>query len=211
MPKVRVHALTVSADGFVAGPDQDLEHPTGRGAEGIHDWIFETASGRAMIGMEGGSTGDANDIFAAGFDGIGATVMGRNTFGPVRGPWGAEAWDGWWGEEPPFGHEVFVLTHHAREDLQLSDTTFHFVTEGAWAALNLAKASAGGLDVRVTGGAQTLSTYLREGLVDELHLVRLPLELGAGASLDEASWADRYEVVERSPLGFGYHEHLELR
>src|SRR6266540_1088125 len=157
MPKLRVHAMAMSLDGYVAGPDQDLEHPLGVGGPRLHEWVFETRTGRAMIGEEGGATGVDDDAVAAGFDGIGATVMGRNMFGPVRGEWGPGAWGddwhGWWGDDPVYHHPVFVLTHHARPSIEMQGgTTFHFVDASAADALATSRKAANGQDVRIGGG-----------------------------------------------------------
>ena len=180
MAKLRVHNLAMSLDGYVAGPDQSLEAPMGVGARGLHEWVFATRFGRAMFGGEGGATGVDNDMLEAGVEGIGATVMGRNMFGPVRGPWPDASWQGWWGDEPPFHTDVFVLTHHARDSFSLSDTTFHFVTEGVEVALERAFAAAGGKDVRLGGGAQVVRECLAKDLVDFLHIAVGPVLLGGG-------------------------------
>jgi dihydrofolate reductase len=182
--KLRVHNLSVSLDGFAAGPDQDLEHPGGVGGERLHEWAFATRSFQEQHQGSGGETGLDDDFIAAGTAGIGATIMGRNMFGPVRGPWGDDSWRGWWGEEPPFHHDVFVLTHHPRDPLAMQGgTTFHFVTDGIEAALERAVTAAGGADVRLGGGASTIQQYLRAGLVDELHLAIAPVLLGSGERL----------------------------
>ena len=184
MSKLRVQSFAVSLDGFSAGPGQDLEHPLGiRGPE-LMDWFFHTRVWQAMHGGEGGETGVDNTITEQGFANVGAWILGRNMFGPVRGPWPDESWRGWWGEEPPYHVPTFVLTHHARPPLIMAGgTTFHFVTEGIHAALAQAKAAAGGRDVRVGGGASTVRQYVREGLVDELHLAVQPILLGTGEPL----------------------------
>ena len=187
MARVRVHCYSMSRDGFVAGPNQSLLNPIGEGADEIHGWIFETAGGQRLIGGDpaDGSTGVDDDLFAAGFDGIGATIMGRNMFGPIRGPWLEPQWTGWWGDEPPFHHEVFVLTHWPRPDEVLEGgTTFHFVTGGVHEALERATEAAGDLDIRLGGGARTIRQFLAEGLIDEFHLVRVPVDLGAGERID---------------------------
>jgi dihydrofolate reductase len=184
MTQVVVRNFVVSLDGFGAGPDQNLEHPIGVGGERLHAWIFETRFGRQMIGAEGGSTGVDNDILASGDRGVGATIMGRNMFGPVRGPWPDESWRGWWGEEPPYHHPVFVLTRHPREPLEMQGgTTFFFVSDGIRSALEQARAAAGEGDVRIGGGVSTIQQYLREGLIDELHLAIVPILLGQGERL----------------------------
>ena len=199
MPKLRVHAMSMSLDGYVAGPDQGLEHPLGVGGPRLHDWIFETRTGREMIGEPGGATGFDNDAVAAGFTGIGATVMGRNMFGPVRGEWGSEDWKGWWGDNPVYHHPVFVLTHHPRPPVEMAGgTTFHFVTDGIEDALARAFAAADGADVRLGGGAATVREYLRAGLVDDLHVAIAPVLLGGGERLfdGDAGVAEGYECVE---------------
>ena len=184
MSKLRVHAFSVSADGFGAGPAQDLQHPLGAGGGALHEWVFATRTFREMIGKEGGATGVDDDFFARGFAGIGASILGRNMFGPVRGPWPDEAWKGWWGETPPFHTPVFVLTHHARAPItMLGGTVFHFVTGGAHEALARAREAAGDLDVRVGGGAATLRQYLEARLIDEVHVAVTPVILGAGEPL----------------------------
>lgn len=189
MPRVRVHCFSLSADGFGAGPDQSLEAPLGVGGMALHEWVFGTRTFKAMHGQAGDGGHDAelgiHDGFAArGFEGIGAWILGRNMFGPVRGPWRDDGWRGWWGDEPPYHCPVFVLTHHAREPLEMrGGTTFHFVTGGIHAALAAARAAAGDRDVRIGGGVDTLRRYLRERLVDELHLAIAPVLLGRGEHL----------------------------
>ena len=188
MPALRVHAMSMSLDGYVAGPDQSLEHPLGVGGPRLHEWIFETRTGREMIGEPGGTTGVDDAAVAAGFEGIGATVMGRNMFGPVRGSWGSgpggDDWHGWWGEDPVYHHPVFVLTHHARPPIEmLGGTTFHFVTDGIESALERAFAAADGDDVRLGGGASTVQEYLHARLVDEMHVAIAPVLLGGGERL----------------------------
>jgi dihydrofolate reductase len=199
MPKLRVHAMSMSLDGYVAGTDQGLEHPLGVGGPRLHDWIFETRTGREMIGEPDGDTGVDDDLVAAGFTGIGATVMGRNMFGPVRGGWGSENWTGWWGDDPPYHHPVFVLTHHARPPVEMAGgTTFHFVTDGIDSALAQAFAAADGADVRLGGGAATVREYLRARLIDDLHVAVVPVLLGGGERIfdGDAAVADGYECVE---------------
>jgi dihydrofolate reductase len=184
MPKLRVHAYSVSIDGFAAGPLQNLENPLGVGGEQLHEWVFGTATFQRIHGNGEGSTG-VDDTFAArGFEGIGAWILGRNMFGPVRGPWPDESWRGWWGESPPYHVPVYVLTHHARAPLAMDGgTTFHFVTGGIHEALERAKESAGALDVRLGGGVATVRQYLQEKLIDELHLAIAPVLLGSGEAL----------------------------
>jgi dihydrofolate reductase len=182
--KLKVQSFAVSLDGYSAGPNQDLQNPLGvRGLE-LMEWFFQTRAWRKMHGQEGGETGVDNEMAGLGFDGFGAWILGRNMFGPVRGPWPDESWKGWWGEEPPYHTPVFVLTHHPRPPLEMAGgTVFHFVTSGIHAALEQARAAAGGQDVRLGGGVATIRQYLRAGLIDELHLVMRPVLLGAGEHL----------------------------
>jgi dihydrofolate reductase len=184
MPKLRVHNLAISVDGYAAGPDQDIDNPLGLGGQDLHKWIFATRTGRRMLTMDGGDEG-VDDKFAAEADmGIGATVMGRNMFGPIRGSWKDEEWAGWWGDDPPFHHPVFVLTHHSRASIAMQGgTTFHFVTDGIQVALGRALEAANGSDVRLGGGAATIQQYLRAGLIDEMHVAIVPVLLGSGERL----------------------------
>ena len=184
MPKLRVNCFGTSIDGYGAGPRQDLENPLGvRGPE-LMAWFTRTRVWTSMQGQGGGETGVDNQVAEAGFVGIGAWILGRNMFGPVRGPWPDDAWKGWWGDEPPYHTPVFVLTHHARRTLTMAGgTEFHFVTSGPEAALAQARAAAGELDVRLGGGVATIRQYLRAGLIDELHLAMSPVVLGAGEHL----------------------------
>ena len=184
MSKLRVSSFGVSLDGFGAGPDQDLEHPLGvRGPE-LMEWFMETRFWRQMHGLEGGETGVDNRMAERGFANLGAWILGRNMFGPVRGPWPDESWKGWWGEEPPYHVPVFVLTHYPRASFEMKGgTVFHFVTEGIQVALERAKAAAGGRDVRLGGGVSTIRQYLQAGLVDELTLGIRPVLLGKGEHL----------------------------
>ena len=184
MARLRVNSFAISADGFGAGPGQSLENPLGRGGMALHEWAIATRSFRAMHGAAGGETGPDDDIVASSMQGLGAWVMGRNMFGPVRGPWPDESWRGWWGEEPPYHCPVFVLTHHARSSLTMKGgTVFHFVTEGLQAALSRAREAAGEKDVRLGGGVATLRAALAERLVDEMHLAIAPVLLGSGEHL----------------------------
>jgi dihydrofolate reductase len=186
MSRLRVQIFAMSIDGYSAGPDQSLENPLGVGGVGLMEWFFHTRCWRKMHGDEGGETGVDNRIAEESFEGIGAFILGRNMFGPVRGPWPDESWRGWWGEEPPYHAPVFVLTHHARPSIEMAGgTVFHFVTEGIEAALARATAAAGGRDVRVGGGVATVRQYLRARLVDDLHLAVRPVLLGAGENLME--------------------------
>jgi len=184
MSKLRVHMFTVSLDGFGAGPDQSLEHPLGVGAEAMHGWAVKTRSFKTLFGRDGGETGVDDDAVARGVENIGAWILGRNMFGPIRGEWRDSDWKGWWGEEPPYHSDVFVLTHHARAPISMKGgTTFHFVTDGIHAALERARASAGARDVRLGGGVQTIRQYLQARLVDELNYAIAPVLLGRGEHL----------------------------
>lgn len=184
MTRLRVHCYSVSLDGYGAGPAQSLEQPLGVGGMALHDWAFATRTFRRMFGQDGGSTGVDDDFAVRGFEGIGAWILGRNMFGPIRGPWPDDTWQGWWGDEPPYHVPVFVLTHHARPSIEMKGgTVFHFVTDGMEAALARARQAAGGRDVRLGGGAATIRQYLQAGLVDELHVAIAPVLLGAGESL----------------------------
>jgi len=179
-----VRCFALSTDGYGAGPSQDLQNPLGvRGPE-LMEWLFQARVWRTMHGEPGGDTGVDNEMAEHAFDGIGAWILGRNMFGPVRGPWPDESWKGWWGDEPPYHTPVFVLTHHPRKPLKMAGgTEFHFVTEGIHAALEQATAAAGGRDVRLGGGVATIRQYLRAALIDELHLAVRPVVLGAGEPL----------------------------
>jgi dihydrofolate reductase len=204
MAKLRVHNIAVSLDGYAAGPDQGIDDPLGVGGTRLHEWVFASDYGKRFGGGDAG-TAPAGEpslddrVLARGDENIGATIMGRNMFGPVRGSWGDEHWRGWWGPEPPYHHEVFVLTHHAHEPIPMAGgTTFHFVTEGPEAALEQAFAAAGGADVRIGGGPATIQQYMRAGLVDEINVAVVPILLGAGerlfANLDGV--VDLYECAE---------------
>lgn len=184
MSKVRVNAFSISIDGYGAGPDQDLENPLGKGGGALHEWILGTETFQKMSGAAGGRRGADDDFAARSFERVGAWILGRNMFGPVRGAWPDESWQGWWGEEPPYHVPVFVLTHHARRSFTLAGgTTFHFVTDGIHAALGRAKEAAQGRDVRIGGGVATIRQYLTAGLIDELHLAIAPVLLGRGEHL----------------------------
>jgi dihydrofolate reductase len=205
MTELRVHNFSMSLDGYIAGPDQGVDHPLGVGGEQLHEWIFGLPEQRTPVDER---------MQAYGTDGIGATIMGRNMFGPVRGDWGAEEWTGWWGEDPPFHHDVFVLTHHARDPVTMAGgTTFHFVTDGIEAALERARDAAGTAHVRLGGGAATVRQYLRAGLVDELHLVVVPVLLGGGERLFEDLGAalDGWRCVEFAPSKAVAHVRLRRR
>jgi dihydrofolate reductase len=184
MGKLAVRCFSVSLDGFGAGPNQDLENPLGIGGMALHDWVFATRTFQKVHGDGGGEAGIDDDFAARGFAGIGAWILGRNMFGPIRGPWPDEAWKGWWGDDPPYHTPVFVLTHHARPSLTMEGgTTFHFVTGGIGEALARAREAAKDQDVRLGGGVATIRQYLEAGLVDEMHLAIAPVLLGTGESL----------------------------
>ena len=200
--KLRVNAFTVSADGFGAGPDQGRDQPLGRGGEQLHQWFLPTRTfQRNVLRRDGGTTGIDNDFAARSFENLGAWIMGRNMFGPVRGPWPDYEWKGWWGANPPYHVPVFVLTHHPRPPLEMEGgTVFHFVTEGIEAALDQARAAARGKDVRIGGGAATIRQYLQAGLLDEMHLAISPILLGQGEPL--------LEGIDLPALGYRVKEHV---
>ena len=201
MSKIRVAAFGVSLDGYGAGPDQSLDHPMGRGGMALHQWVLPTRTFHAMQGKDGGTTGLDEAFARRGFENVGAWILGRNMFGPVRGPWPDESWTGWWGEEPPYHCPVFVLTHHARAPLEMKGgTVFHFVTDGADAALDRAREAASGKDVRIGGGAATVRQYLEAGLIDELHLAIAPMLLGGGENL--------FAGLDLPALGYQVTEHV---
>jgi dihydrofolate reductase len=181
MARFRVNAFGISTDGFGAGAEQSLDNPMGVGGLAMHGWAFETKTFRAMHGAEGGSTGIDEEFAARSFENVGAWILGRNMFGPIRGSWGDESWKGWWGDTPPYHVPVFVLTHYPRPPLEMKGgTTFYFVTEGIEEAAKQADAAAGSADVRIGGGVSTVQQYLRAGVIDEMHLVVSPVLLGAG-------------------------------
>jgi dihydrofolate reductase len=182
--RLLVRTFSISIDGYGAGPGQDLENPLGIGGPEMVDWFFHTRTFQQMHGGGDGETGIDDDFSVRGFENIGAWILGRNMFGPVRGPWPDESWKGWWGEEPPYHTPVFVLTHHPREPLAMKGgTEFRFITDGIESALEQAKAAAGDKDIRLGGGISTIRQYLRAGLIDELHLVISPVLLGSGEHL----------------------------
>ena len=185
MSKLRVHSFSVSLDGYGAGPDQTRGEPLGRGGDALHDWLVSTRTFQQMQrSPQPGTTGLDDDFAALGFENLGAWIMGRNMFGPVRGPWQDESWRGWWGENPPYHVPVFVLTHHPRPPVEMQGgTVFHFVTDGIEAALARAREAAGRRDIRVGGGASTIRQYLNARLIDEMHYAVAPVLLGGGESL----------------------------
>jgi dihydrofolate reductase len=199
--KLRVQSFALSLDGYSAGPNQDLENPLGVNGPELMDWVFHTRMWRKMHGLPDGETGTDNQMAELGFDGIGAWILGRNMFGPVRGPWPDESWKGWWGDEPPYHTPVFVLTHHPRRSLAMAGgTEFRFVTDGIHAALEQATAAAGGRDVRVGGGVATIRQFLRAGLIDELHLAVRPVLLGSGEHL--------LDGIDMRALGYECHRYV---
>ena len=184
MSRVRVASFSVSIDGYAAGPNQDLNNPLGVGGMALHEWAFKTRTFQRMFGNDGGATGVDDDFAARGFDNVGAWILGRNMFGPIRGEWPDDSWRGWWGDNPPYHVNVFVLTHYPRASITMDGgTVFHFVVDGIEAALERARSAAGGRDVRIGGGAATVRQYLRAGLIDELHLALSPVALGTGEAL----------------------------
>jgi dihydrofolate reductase len=201
MTKLRVSSFSVSLDGYGAGPNQSLENPLGIGGVALHGWAFATRTFRKMFGQDGGTT-DVDDGFAArGFANVGAWILGRNMFGPIRGEWPDENWKGWWGDNPPYHCPVFVLTHYPRAPIAMDgDTTFHFVTDGIHAALKRAREAANGQDVRVGGGVATIRQYLEAGLIDEMHLAVSPVLLGRGENL--------FAGFDLPALGYQRSEHV---
>jgi len=207
--KLRVACFGVSLDGFGAGPNQSLENPLGIGGPELHEWFYPTATFRqSVLGQEGGTTGPDEDFAARGMENLGAWILGRNMFSPMRGPWPDDNWKGWWGDTPPYHTEVFVLTHHPRASFEMAGgTTFHFVTDGIQVALERAREAAGDRDIRIGGGVATIRQYLEAGLIDELHLVMAPVLLGSGenlfAGIDMRSLG--YRCVERVATDLATH------
>ena len=184
MSRVRVLSFAMSVDGYSAGPNQDLDHPLGVNGPELFEWFFQTHVWRRMHGLDGGEAGIDNDVAGQAFENIGAWILGRNMFGPVRGPWPDDGWKGWWGDEPPYHVPVFVLTHHARPSIAMKGgTVFHFVTDGIHAALERAKIAAGARDVRIGGGVATIRQFLNARLIDDLHIALRPVLLGSGENL----------------------------
>ena len=196
MTRVRVESFTISLDGYGAGPKQDVSNPLGIGGTDLHQWLFPTRTlQRALFGKDGGTTGIADDFASRGFRNVGAWILGRNMFGPIRGPWPDMNWKGWWGDNPPYHVPVFILTHHARPPIAMEgNTTFHFITGGIHEALERARETAAGRDVRIGGGPNTIQQYLRAGLIDELHIAIAPVLLGSGEPL--------FEGVDLRTLGY---------
>lgn len=201
MSRLLVNGFSISLDGYGAGPKQDLANPLGIGGMELHQWAIATRSFRKIHGQDGGTTGIDDDFIARGFENIGAWIIGRNMFGPVRGPWPDDAWKGWWGDNPPYHAPVFVLTNHARASIEMSGgTIFHFVADGIHAAFSRAIDAAKGQDVRLGGGVATIRQYLRAGLIDEMHLAMSPILLGAGENL--------LEGIDAAKLGYQCIKHI---
>lgn len=201
MSRLRVNNFAVSLDGYGAGPGQGLDHPLGKGGEDLHRWFFPTRTFQKLFGKGEGTTGIDDDFAARGMAGLGAWILGRNMFGPVRGPWPDEEWKGWWGSNPPYHVPVFVLTHHERPPLEMEGgTIFHFVTGGIEAALERAREAAGERDVRIGGGAAAIRQYLDARLIDEMHLAVSPILLGGGAAL--------FAGLDLPALGYEVAEHV---
>jgi dihydrofolate reductase len=196
MTRVRVEGFTISLDGYGAGANQSLDDPLGLGGTDLHQWLLPTRTiQRTLFGKNGGTTGVDDEFAARGFENVGAWILGRNMFSPLRGDWSDMSWRGWWGDDPPYHVPVFILTHHARSPIEMKGgTTFHFVTGGIRAALERARESAGGKDVRIGGGPNTIQQYLRESLIDELHVAISPVVLGRGERL--------FEGVDLRALGY---------
>ena len=203
MARLRVHGFAISIDGYGAGPHQDFQNPLGVGGLALHEWVLGTRTFRQMHGEEGGATGVDDDFAARGVAGIGAWIMGRNMFGPIRGPWPDDTWRGWWGDDPPYHTPVFVLTSHPREPpVMKGGTVFHFVTSGIHAALEQAATAASQQDIRLGGGVSTIRQYLQAGLVDEMHLAIAPVLLGSGEHLMTG--------LELPALGYTCSQHVAI-
>ena len=201
MTKLRVNCFSISLDGYVAGPSQDLANPLGNGGTALHQWFFPTRTFKKMIGQDGGTTGVDNDFAVRGFENVGAWILGRNMFGPIRGPWPNDDWKGWWGDTPPYHVPVFILTHHPRPSITMKGgTVFHFVTGGIHEALTRATETANEKDIRLGGGVSTIRQYLTAGLIDELHLAISPVLLGSGENL--------FTGIDMAKLGYQCTEHI---
>lgn len=202
MSKVRVDVFAISLDGYGAGPEQTLAEPLGKGGEALHDWFVPTRTFQKMLGKDGGVTGINDDYAARAMENVGAWILGRNMFGPIRGPWPDDSWRGWWGKNPPYHVPSFVLTHHARPSVEMEGgTVFHFVTDGFEAALARAREAAGSRDIRIGGGVATVRQYLSAGLIDQMHVAVAPILLGSGESLFAGIDLPRlgYQVTEFVP------------
>ena len=201
MEKLRVESFSMSIDGYAAGPNQDMNNPLGTGGIALHEWAFATRTFNKMFGSDEGTSGVDDDFAAQGFDNVGAWIMGRNMFGPFRGSWLDENWKGWWGDNPPYHTQVFILSNHPRASITMQGgTTFHFVTDGIHAALRRAKEAAGGRDVRLGGGAATVRQYLRAGLIDRMHIAISPVLLGSGEEI--------FAGIDVTQLGYHCSKHV---
>ncbi len=201
MTKLRVHCFAISLDGYGAGPCQDLANPLGVGGLALHQWVFETRTFKRMFGSDGGTSGIDDDFASRGFANIGAWILGRNMFGPIRGPWLDDTWKGWWGDTPPYHTPVFVLTHHPRPSIAMAGgTVFHFIADGIHAALERAADASNGRDIRLGGGVATIRQYLGAGLIDEMHLAISPVLLGSGEHL--------LTGIDLPKLGYQLREHV---
>lgn len=201
MPKLRISSFSISLDGYGAGPEQSLDNPLGIGGMALHEWVLATRTFRKMFGQDGGAAGVDDEFAARGFDNLGAWILGRNMFGPIRGNWPDDSWKGWWGDNPPYHCPVFVLTHHPRAPIAMEGgTTFHFVTAGIHEALKRAREAAGSRDVRLGGGAATIRQYLQAALVDEMHFAISPVLLGSGEHL--------FAGIDLPKLGYRCSEHV---
>jgi dihydrofolate reductase len=211
MAKLRF-TISLSLDGYVAGPNQSVDNPLGIGGERLHDWIVPLAAWRAQHGLEGGEVTASNAVVEESFANVGATIMGRNMFGGHPGPWSPkQPWTGWWGKNPPFHHPVFVLTHHARKPLEMEGgTTFTFVSEGIEAALEQARRAAGGKDVLLGGGAHAAQQYLKAGLIDEMELSQVPIVLGSGERLFDGVGDDLHGLRLVRTIAMPNVTHLKL-
>jgi dihydrofolate reductase len=210
MPKLKLQ-ISISLDGYVAGPNQSEEHPLGEGGEALHDWALKLAAWREPHGREGGEVNASTEVFEEASENVGAILIGRNMFGGGPGPWGEEPWEGWWGDEPPFGVPVFVLTHHEREPLVKGETTFHFVTDGIEAALERAREAAGGKDVAIGGGGETIQQYLTAGQVDEMWINVAPILLGGGTRLFDSRVGPGIELEQLRVIEGPEAAHLKYR
>ncbi len=211
MAKLRCE-ISISLDGFAAGPNQSEENPLGERGEELHEWVLKLAAWREAHGREGGEVNASSELVAEAMENVGAVIMGRNMFGGGPGPWGGDAWSGWWGEDPPFHVPVFVLTHHEREPLPMQGgTTFHFVTDGIESALQQAEAAAAGADVRLSGGANAIQQYLAAGLLDELQLNVAPILLGAGERLLDNVAGGDFQLEPVRVLGTSEVTHIRYR
>jgi dihydrofolate reductase len=213
MSKVRVAGFGVSLDGYGAGPEQSLTEPLGKRGKELFQWFFHTRTFRSMVGQEGGSVGDIDDVFASeAMENFGAFILGRNMFGPVRGPWPDDSWKGWWGDNPPYHAPTFVLTHYEREPIVMEGgTTFYFVTDGIEKALDRAKKAAGTKDIKIGGGVSTVRQYLQAGLIDSLHIASVPILLGVGEALLQGLdlRALGYSVTDRKLSEYATHLTLD--